>query len=436
MNRSVFSILLAIYLVAPASAQKVMAPAKESALRAMLPALGDREFDGYLKSDRVIWYTNEEIPAAFQHESGNGYIASNFHSAFHNFSGDPSDENLPGKSSTGGLSVFAGGHANGEFPWNVAPGGAATSPGVNSFKGLLLPADDSGRTLPIVWFTRDLPGRSAFNPGSRLASTASLLEGPPSNLRQVYAWTFPVGTVFVEALTMKRPDATDVVFEVRFRIRESDAWGVEVFRPCPTVETLVAALERLDAVESTALRRRAIEQLKSDGPIASMRLVDSRHNRKRAFDVTSGVYPLPTLATDDVLSLLDRPFSSSLGEVFKRGSNGVDALAPTNDSANFSIVPRNYQGGFVGNDRFGCIKCHDSTNRHATEFEVPRGWYGRVRGSDGIFSFHPIDPRSISYNGGRVAVVFRSEFLSGGILERFDPSRHSRAIYSLIPGLY
>lgn len=434
MNRPILSILLALTAASSATAQKIMSPAKERALRSMLPELDDREFDGILKSDRVIWYTNEEIPAAFQHAGGNGYVGTNFHSAFYNFSGDPSDEGLPGKSSTGGLSVFAGGHANGEFPWNVAPGGAASSPGVNSFKGLLLPLDGE-RTLPIVWFTRDLPGRAAFTNGERLASTGQLLEGRPSSMNQVFAWTFPVGTVLIESLTMKRPDGADVVFEVRFRIRESDAWGVEIFRPCPTASALAQALDGFDAVDSTASRRSAIERLRAEGPIEPMRLVDSRHD-KPAFDVTSGVYSLPPLSADDALALLSRPFSSALGEVFKRGTNGVDSLAPTNNSASFSIVPTNYQGGFVGNDSVDCMKCHESTNRHATEFEAPRGWYGRVRGSDGIFSFHPIEPSSISFNGGRLPVAFREEFLRAGVVERFDPSRHLKSVYSLIPGLY
>ena len=55
--------------------------------------------------------------------------------------------------------------------------------------------------------------------------------------------------------------------------------------------------------------------------------------------------------------------------------------------------------------------------------EAGRDWYGRIRGSDGIFSFHPFDPNSISGNGYPAPVRMRDELVSSGVIERYDALR-------------
>ena len=65
----------------------------------------------------------------------------------------------------------------------------------------------------------------------------------------------------------------------------------------------------------------------------------------------------------------------------------------------------------------------------AQSFEFGRDWYGRVRGSDGIFSFHPFSHASISFNGIGQAVSMRPELLEANVLERYDPGRHPRHVY-------
>lgn len=429
------TLTLAICLMTGAASAQIMEPGKQQRLTALLPRLADKEFNAYLTDPRVLWYTNAEMPAAYQHAIGNGYVQTTLHSPFYNISGDPSDRGAV-NNRPGDLGRRGGGNGNVEFPWNVAPGGAANSPSVNSFKGLWLPKDDSGRLRPVVWFRQDVPGRGA---GERIVrGGGGLAEGPPRRLRDgrslnyAYGWTFPPGAVLIEALTMRTPNDTDVVFAIRFRVREPDAWGVEIFRPFATAEQLAAAIESFEGRD--VRREAAIAQLRAAGPLTEMRLADLTHTRKLGFDVTTGTCDLPTLSTDDVLSLINRPFVSCLGEKWKVGTNGVAALAATNPTNNFNVIPPNFHGAFAGNDRDGCIKCHDSTNRHVTEFEQPRGWYGRIRGSDGIFSFHPFDPRSISYAGGALPVRISGRLEAAGIVAAYNPSMHPG--YQRIEGIY
>jgi hypothetical protein len=81
------------------------------------------------------------------------------------------------------------------------------------------------------------------------------------------------------------------------------------------------------------------------------------------------------------------------------------------------------------------MNCHDDTLKPARSFDAPRGWYGRVRGSDGIFSFHPIEPSSISRNGSPVQVRIRQSLVRAGMVERYDRAKHPADRYSAIKGV-
>ena len=93
-----------------------------------------------------------------------------------------------------------------------------------------------------------------------------------------------------------------------------------------------------------------------------------------------------------------------------------EAHAPTTD-AKFHIVPRNYQAATIAATSNSCVRCHESVLKHANDFDSFRDWYGRVRGSDGIFSFHPFDPSCISYSGIYQGETIRQSFLDNGIVK-------------------
>ncbi len=69
-------------------------------------------------------------------------------------------------------------------------------------------------------------------------------------------------------------------------------------------------------------------------------------------------------------------------------------------AASGGVFPESYEGAFIEPSSKACAQCHDTVGKHAFDFDMGRDWYGRVRGSDGIFSFHIFEPSSISY--GRV----------------------------------
>jgi len=63
------------------------------------------------------------------------------------------------------------------------------------------------------------------------------------------------------------------------------------------------------------------------------------------------------------------------------------------------LSPKNYQGWLVGSERDACAKCHDNAGASVDKFEPVRDWYGFLPGGDGIFSFDPIDRRTVSRRG-------------------------------------
>jgi hypothetical protein len=142
-----------------------------------------------------------------------------------------------------------------------------------------------------------------------------------------------------------------------------------------------------------------------------------------------GVDVLPPLEDDQLVAELLRttPFLSAQGEVW-RSAAGRGTHAPTT-LASWHVVPRNYDGGYIGVDAASCARCHASVNRHVNDFEPGRDWYGRVRGSDRIFSFHPFDPACISHNGYPTGARMRPQLVRLGLLVQFDATRHTRDVY-------
>ena len=98
-------------------------------------------------------------------------------------------------------------------------------------------------------------------------------------------------------------------------------------------------------------------------------------------------------------------------------------------------MPAKYDAGFVEVDRASCMRCHKTVNQPVDKFQSGRDWYGRIRGSDGIFSFHPFDPSSLSGNGYPVPVRMRDELVSAGVIERYDAKKHDKLRYAQVPTL-
>lgn len=373
----------------PAAQVQLMKSADESRLRKMLPKVDDADLQAILNDPRLILYTEAEIPRAYQFFGGQ---LPGVHSAYYNISANGSEP-------------F--GNGNREFPWGH-PAGTHRTKGVEAFRFLWLPRDEEGRPLPVVWFRKRMPGDGS----------------------QGYAWTFPVGAIVGEVLAMKGPDGYAYTFELRLRTREYGYWDVDVFRPYPTAGELARRIKELrpDWEDQPNLVR-AVEHLDEPREMKAQTLVDKQPGR-RTFKQSAGVDTLPALEDDALVAdlLKDAVFRSNTGETWRESPTGVKAFAPTT-AAGFHVVPANYDAGFVQVDRTSCTRCHNSVARPVSEFNSGRDWYGHVRGSDGIFSFHPFSPDSISDNGYGRTVRMRAAFEKAGVIAKYDPEKHSEKVY-------
>ncbi len=373
---------------------RLMSEQKHRQLLRSLPKVTDPWMQQVLNSDRLVLYTDQEMPPAYQDWDGS---LQGVHWTMYNISADASEPY---------------GNANREFPWG-SPAGTHRTKNVTSFRFFYLPSDENGKLLPIVWYRKRYRGDSTRG----------------------YAWTFPVGTVFGEVLRLKSPTGRHYTFELRVRIRENGNWSVDVFRPFPTAQDLLERVVQLrPAWQKDPLLARFVRHLKSPIEMPRMRL--RNEHPTQLFNQSMGVDRLPEVGDDALVETLltTSPFQSAAGTVWRISQNDLWTCAPTTE-AEFHIVPARYDAGFIAVDRISCARCHQSVGQHARQFEFPRDWYGRVRGSDGIFSFHPFEPSSISRNGMGNPVQMRSELVQPGWLEQYDPRIHLPQRYDKVPYL-
>ncbi len=377
-------------------AWRLMTADREAELRRLMPLVDDDGVQCVLEDPNLILYTDREMPLAYQNWAGE---LQGVHSPQYNISavdGEPF------------------GNGNREFPWN-APAGTHRADTVTSFHFLHLPRDNQGKLWPVVWYRKRLPGDR--NAG--------------------YAWTFPVGTIVGEVLCVRSPAGGDYAFELRLRVRQAADWEVEVFRPFPGAKDLALRIRQLradwDQNESLV---KLVRHLEEPLQMQEHTLTDRQPMAEGIFRERMGIDALPPVNDDALVTALLSltRFRSALGKVWRTSADGTFTCAPTT-SARFHVIPAQYDGGFVEVDHVSCMRCHETANQHVNRFNPGRDWYGRIRGSDGIFSFHPFDPGSISYNGFGSAVQMRRELTESGALAAYDAARHPRHMYCQIPDL-
>lgn len=372
---------------------RLMSAERDATLRRFFPKVDSPELAAILANPELILYTEDEMPKAYQFFDG---AFPGVHSAHYNISANGSEP-------------F--GNGNREFPWS-GPVGTHRTSNVSTFRFLYLPRDKQGRRWPVVWNSQYAAGEGAAS----------------------YAWTFPVGTVVGEVLTLRGPDQKDYTFELRVRRREVGFWEVDVMRPFPTAASLAKRIAELRPDwKSQSQLRLVCDHLKAAKSMPVFTLTDSQPNR-RAFSQTLAVDDLPSLGDDKLVAelLTTTKFRSATGENWRELAHGMSPRAPTTQAA-FHVIPANYDAGFVSVDSKSCARCHDTVNQPVRSFNQGRDWYGRIRGSDGIFSFHPFALSSVSGNGYSAAVQIRPELQAAGIVAPFDARIHTSDRYQ---GLY
>jgi hypothetical protein len=78
-------------------------------------------------------------------------------------------------------------------------------------------------------------------------------------------------------------------------------------------------------------------------------------------------------------------------------------------ASDFSIVPKNFIGGFIPVNNESCMRCHEDAGNVVNLVGDTR-W--RLQGSDAIFSFHPFAPESLDRD-----IRFNPILLQAGLLE-------------------
>lgn len=363
----------------------VFAPTALSSEKPRLRFVSDRTHDEYLKfwpksndpwlnelkKKDLTFYDDRVMPHAYQNWDG---LLQGVHSPSYNISAVRSEP-------------F--GSANREFPWG-APAGLHDSPNFKAIRFVTFPKGDA-----ILWWRERLPRDGGL--GS-------------------FHWQYRPGTTFGEILMVTDTQGYDFTFELRTRTRTEKGWTMNAFRPFTTQKELATRIRQLEPKWKDNPSLAKIVKGEADEE-RILRLTNSHD--LITFDAVALSTKLPEIDHELVRKLLDTPFKSALGQEWKKGEDGTDAHAPTTD-ASFHIVPKNFKGGFVEVSSASCMRCHDSTLKHARDFQAFRDWYGRVRGSDNIFSFHIFEPSSISYNGFGSEPRFRQELIDSGLLRRWD----------------
>lgn len=348
---------------------------KVSEIRQGLPKIGSESLEKVFLSNSVKFYDTKTIPMAYQDFRGS---LRGIHSPFYNISANRSEPH---------------GNGNIEFPWGK-PAGTHRTEGVSSVKFINLPKDKSGDTIPIIY---EYVAGDGYN------------------------WVFPRSTVIGEILYNE-----GVCFEIRTRTKGQGNWIIDVLRPFNTgkelKEQIAVSYPRYKSDSELTALYDAIDKV-DDG---YMVLEDTQPNR-RVFSSKVKRITLPGISKDKAFTLLsNKKFTSALGTTWS--SHEDDPILPTIDSG-YGIVPAKYDADFVQVSTKSCARCHDSTNMHVDNFNFTRDWYGKVRGSDGIFSFHIFDRGCISYNGIGQGVSINKDLTDIGFISP-RPAVVEKAIYT------
>lgn len=176
-----------------------------------------------------------------------------------------------------------------------------------------------------------------------------------------YRWTYPTGTIFVDMLTRVR-NGEEYPFEVRTREKQaSGEWESTAYRPYATEADLPAGSEKQTWV------------MKSQ-PGEKLSLIDVDRLDAQAWSVPADTHHA------------DWP-------AFK--PSRIIATSANNDG----VFPPGYAGNMVA-----CAKCHQHAGKSSE-------YASTFRGDDGVLSFHPFEPSSISDNGFRRQVSFVAELV-------------------------
>jgi hypothetical protein len=387
----------------------LMPAARLQALAARLPCVGDPWLRGLLSSPDTMFYDHQDMVPGYQDSFGDNVIAP-IGMRPNTIASQLIDLAVPG----GHAQIFVE-RGVFHFPFGRPTGAHEHDQAVVDF---WKPPRSGASLLPVVWWMRQ-----------------------PNQYTHRLEWLFPVGTVFGELLFVIDEAGERYPFEIRTRVRATDGWNVDVFRPFPTAAAMADALERRRADEPAWAGDPELDtliaHLRDPGTLEPARLAGT--NFPGAFPAIDGAADvLPALADDSILraALLDENFVSARGAVWKQEGPLV-AYAPTTE-AELHVVPRGYNGGFLPVDEETCDRCHRDAGRPFRDWYDNILAYGELWGQDETFTWHPFTNDSfVDANGNVVDFNYdnrtlRPDFVDAGLLAPYQPSVHDDDSYRQI----
>jgi len=329
----------------------------------LLPLSEDKFLDAIKANVNLVWYDRETVPPIHQHwrqaDIGIGFVFGL----------------VPDKVNISAEKTEPFGNPNREFPWLVTAGTTEETK-IANFVVLSESVSMEWKEVTAGTYTKTWP---------------------------MLQWTYPVGTIFGEVIFVVDPDGKRIPCEVRIRHKTKSGWLATAYRPFPTSDDLRNACLEIDKEDKEKL----INAM--DRPNAKVFTFKNTHPDLTIIDEKAFLEYLPEVKPESVKKLLNRKFKNALGSEW-RNSN-PPTHAPTTE-ADFHIVPKNYAAAAVEVSTKSCSRCHNSVGKEAADFDVKRDWYGHVRGSDTIFTFHPFDSKVVnhrSYNDK--STMFRTDRL-------------------------
>ena len=318
-------------------------------IRSSLPRVAYQGLQDILNSDQTLWYNDEVMAPSYQDSVG---AASN--------------ETWPDLVA-GSEAVITGLYDRGRNRWQFP---FATTAGT-----------DNSTNVHIENFV-------AFGDGG---PNPILIERVVRNdNRYQWDWIYPVGTVFGEVIFIKDGDEW-LPAEIRTRKKYPSGWGMNVFRPFPTAESLVVAIRKLrpDYMMNVNLSK-LVRHLENDQTLEPKTL-SAKAKLSSTFSQEGWVDSLPDFTDSNLVRKLLRntEFVAAYGTAWKSNGSQVTYAATTNHS--LSVVPNHYDAGLLEVTDAACMRCHRETGRLVSEFYSDLYLYGELWGKDGIFSFHPYD---------------------------------------------
>jgi len=354
-----------------------------------MPAVSDAQINGALKSQDTIWYDEDSMVFAYQDSFGNptGPEGLRANRVAYDVGSTAAEPDIKALTEYFELQTF-------KYPFSITAG-RLDRDNAQAVYFWLPPRDATGKQLPVAYWKN----------GSH------------------WHWVFPTGTIFGELLLV-RDSGTDsewYVHEVRSRVRETNRWRTDIFRPFPKATDFATAIKKYRANWQETDLKQLVTHLEDNSTLVAGRL-DSKSYEKAVPSIDGYYDRLP--ATKDyalIRTLLRKTvFQSAMNAEWKRSGDKVSYAPAT--SANFHIVPKKFIAGLLKNDETSCMRCHNQTGRPLGQLDSRAILYGEIWGEDQIFTWHPYKIVPEMYSVSDRSRIANPKLVKAGLLIEKKPT--------------